>query len=214
MKDELNKIFGDSLEPRLIEEIHKVGIYKRIAAGTKIIEIGSLVRGVPLVLTGAIKVMREDNDGNELLLYYLEDGQACSMSISGCFKTSKSAVRAIAERDTELIIIPIDKIVNWNITYKSWSDFIFNSYDARFNELLQAIDNIAFNNMDQRLVEYLKDKARINNSLFIEQTHKAIAYDLNSSRVVISRLLKKLENEGAIELQRNFIKIINLDFEK
>lgn len=214
MKEDFIEAFGNLFEPALLEEIQEVGVFRSIKAGTRIIEIGSLVRGVPLVISGALKVLREDDNGHELLLYYLEDGQTCSMSISGCFKMSESSVRAISEKDTKLIIIPIDRIFDWNSKYKSWRDFIFNSYDSRLNEILLTIDSIAFNNMDERLINYLKDKSRINNSLFVEQTHKEIADDLNSSRVVISRLLKKLENKGAVELQRNFIKIINLDFEK
>ena len=161
-------------------------------------------------MEGAIKVMREDKDGDELLLYFLERGDTCAMTLSCCLGQTKSEIRAVAERDTKLIMIPIEKMEEWTSKYKSWRDFVFESYHARLNEMLETIDTIAFMNMDQRLMKYLQDKAKINQNEVIAATHQQIAYDLHTSRVVISRLLKKLEIDGRIKLQRNSIEVLEL----
>ena len=174
-------------------------------------DIGSYVKGMPLLVSGAIKVLREDKDGNELLLYYLEKGETCSMTMTCCMGQTKSEIRAIAETDAKLIMIPIQKMELWTSKYKTWRNFVFESYHNRLNEMLHTLDSIAFDNMDERLLAYLKEKARVNEDKTIHSTHQEIAYDLHSSRVVISRLLKKLENLGRIELHRNYIEILHLD---
>ncbi len=133
------------------------------------------------------------------------------MIMNCCLGKTKSEIRAITESETKLILIPIQKMESWTRKYTSWRNFVFQTYNDRMNELLAALDNIAFYNMDERLSQYLIEKARINKNNIIKNTHKEIAYDLHSSRVVISRLLKKLENEGSIELNRNHIKIIKLE---
>ncbi|OIQ19483.1 Crp/Fnr family transcriptional regulator [Lacinutrix sp. MedPE-SW] len=210
MIQELKNSYGSLFEEELINEIIQVGTYKDVPAGFKLMDIGSYVKGMPLLLSGAIKVLREDKDGDELLLYYLEKGDTCSMTMTCCMGQTKSEIRAIAETDATLIMIPIQKMEIWTSKYKSWRNFVFESYHNRLNEMLHTLDSIAFNNMDQRLLDYLKEKARITKSKVIESTHQEIAYDLHSSRVVISRLLKKLENLGNIKLHRNYIEIINL----
>ncbi len=210
MIQELKNSFGNLFENALINEILQVGTYKEVPAGFKLMEIGSYIKGMPLLVSGAIKVLREDKDGNELLLYYLEKGDTCSITMNCCMGHTKSEIRAIAETDTKLIMIPIQKMEQWTSNYKSWRNFVFESYHTRLNEMLHTIDSIAFDNLDERLLHYLKEKVRINNDDFIRNTHKEIAYELHSSRVVISRLLKKLENLGTIELHRNYIKNINL----
>lgn len=210
MIQELREGYGTIFEEALINEILQVGTFKEVPEGFKIMEIGQYVKGMPLLVSGAIKVLREDKDGDELLLYYLEKGDTCSMTLSCCIGASKSEIRAIAETDTKLIMVPIEKMEEWTATYKSWRAFVFQSYHSRLNELLGTLDSIAFNNMDERLVAYLKEKARINEDQTIHNTHQEIAYELHSSRVVISRLLKKLEQIGKIELHRNYIKILEL----
>ncbi|MFZ0488646.1 MAG: Crp/Fnr family transcriptional regulator, partial [Salegentibacter sp.] len=146
----------------------------------------------------------------ELLLYFLERGDTCAMTLSCCLGQTKSEIRAVAERETRLIMIPIDKMEEWTSKYKSWRNFVFESYHSRLSEMLDTIDTIAFMNMDQRLMRYLQDKSKINQDDLLQITHQEIAYDLHTSRVVVSRLLKKLELEGNIKLQRNSIKVINL----
>lgn len=210
MIQELRNSYGGVFEESLLQEIAQVGIFKEFQEGEKIMEIGSYVKGMPLLLSGAIKVLREDKNGDELLLYYLEKGETCSMTMTCCMGQTKSEIRAIAETDTAIIMIPIQKMELWTSTYKTWRNFVFESYHNRLNEMLQTMDSIAFNNMDERLLGYLKEKARINNDNILKNTHQEIADELHSSRVVISRLLKKLENLGSIKLHRNFIQIIKL----
>lgn len=211
MIQELKQNYGHLFEDDLINEIAQVGTYKEVPAGFRLMEIGSYIKGMPLLISGAIKILRDDKEGDELLLYYLEKGDTCSMTMSCCLGQTKSEIRAIAETDTVLIMVPIQKMEMWTSKYKSWRNFVFESYHTRLNEMLHTIDSIAFNNMDQRLLEYLKNKSRINEDNSIRNTHQEIAGELHSSRVVISRLLKKLEKLGKIELHRNYIEIINLD---
>ena len=208
---ELKNNYGHLFEDALINEILEAGTFKEVPEGFKLMEIGSYIRSMPLLVSGAIKVLREDHNGDELLLYYLEKGETCSMTMTCCMGQTKSEIRAIAETDTKLIMIPVQKMDLWSSKYKSWRNFVFESYHNRLNEMLNTVDNIAFHNMDERLLNYLKEKVRINKDNTIHNTHQEIAYELHSSRVVISRLLKKLENRGSIELHRNHIKIINLD---
>jgi len=210
MIQELKAAYGKLFEDELINEIVQVGTFKEVPEGFKLMEIGDYVKGMPLLISGAIKILRDDNDGDELLLYYLEKGDTCSMTMACCMGDSKSEIRAIAEMDTKLIMVPIQKMEEWTAKYKSWRNFVFSSYHLRLNELLITLDSIAFDKMDTRLVGYLKEKARINKSNRIQNTHQEIAYDLHSSRVVISRLLKKLEQMGKIELHRNYIQILDL----
>lgn len=210
MIKELKDTFGTKFEDALISDIAQVGSFKEVPEGYKLIEIGEYIKSMPLLVSGAIKVLREDGDGDELLLYYLEQGETCSMTLTCCMGNSKSEIRAIAETDTKLIMVPIGKMEEWTAKYKSWRNFVFDSYHNRLNELLNTLDSVAFNRMDERLINYLKEKSRIVNSNDIHNTHQEIAYDLHSSRVVISRLLKKLEQMGSIELHRNYIKILNL----
>jgi CRP/FNR family transcriptional regulator len=202
--------YGQIFEKALIEEVLEFGTFKEVNAGETLMEIGDYIKGMPLVLSGAIKVLREDKNGDELLLYYLETGDTCSLTMTCCMGQTKSEIRAIAETDTSLIMIPIRKMEEWTAKYKTWRNFVFDNYHHRLNDMLTTLDSIAFDNMDQRLLNYLKEKARVKSDNTIYNTHQEIAYDLHSSRVVISRLLKKLENLGKIQLHRNHIKIINL----
>ncbi|MBC2838119.1 Crp/Fnr family transcriptional regulator [Robiginitalea sp. SC105] len=206
----LRERYGNQFEEPLLEEIAAVGVVKEVPAGSKLLEIGEYIKGMPLLISGVIKILREDRDGDELLLYYLEQGDTCSMTMSCCMGQARSEIRAVAETDATLIMVPVRKMEEWVAKYPTWRSFVFESYNNRLNKLFQAIDSIAFMNMDERLVNYLREKARIAGEPIIRNTHQEIAYDLHSSRVVISRLLKKLEQMGKIELHRNHIKIIDL----
>lgn len=210
MLDNLKENFSHIFEDALIDEIGQVGVLKEVKEGEKVIEIGDYVRSMPLLISGAIKILREDDDGDELLLYFLERGDTCAMTLTCCLGQTKSEIRAIAELDTTLIMIPIQKMEEWTGKYKSWRNFVFQSYHARLTEMLETIDSIAFYNMDERLVKYLQNKQKITNDSLINSTHQEIAYELHTSRVVVSRLLKKLESMGKIELNRNSIKIVSL----
>lgn len=197
-------------ENDLLEEIREIGVIKNYKADTIIIEIGDYIKSMPLLLKGAIKILREDNDGGELVLYYLENGDTCAMTLSCCMGQTKSKIRAIAENDLELIMLPKEKMTAWLSKYKSWQTYILQSYHFRMEELLEAVDTIAFLKMDERIFKYLKDKAMVTRDDVVYATHHQISQDLHTSRVVVSRLLKKLENEGKIKLSRNSIKILQL----
>ncbi len=211
MVEELKMNYGHLFEDALIQEINQVGTFKEVPEGHKMIEIGDYIKSIPLLISGAIKILREDNDGDELLLYFLEKGDTCAMTLTCCLGQTKSEIRAIAETDTKLIMIPVRKMEEWSAKYKSWRNFVFESYHNRLNEMLETIDSIAFLNMEERLLKYLKEKSRISEDNIIHNTHQQIAYELHTSRVVVSRLLKKLENQDKIELHRNNIEVINLD---
>ena len=210
MQQELQEAYGFLFEKELIDEIAASGSFKSVKAGEVIMEIGSYVTAMPLLLTGAIKILREDDNGDELLLYFIERGDTCAMTLSCCLGRKKSEIRAVAETDTTFVMIPISKMEDWTAKYKSWRNFVFESYHSRLIEMLDTIDTIAFLNMDQRLMRYLRDKAKINGDETIQVTHQQIAYDLHTSRVVVSRLLKKLELDNKISLQRNQIQILDL----
>ena len=205
MIEELKSSYGHLFEDALLQEINNVGVFKEVPEDFKLIDVGQFITSMPLLVHGAIKILREDSDGDELLLYFLEKGDTCAMTLSCCIGHSKSEIRAIAETDAKLIMIPVQKMEEWTTKYKSWRNFVFNSYHGRLMEMLDTIDNIAFLKMDKRLLKYLNDKVKVNKSKIIQSTHLEIAHDLHTSRVVISRLLKTLENKKVIELQRNRI---------
>lgn len=205
MINEIKANYGHLFENQLINEINQVGVFKDVPEGFELIKVGEYVRHMPLLISGAIKVLKDDNDGDELLLYFLEKGDTCAMTLTCCLGQTKSQIKAIAETDAKLIMIPIQKMEEWSAKYKSWRNFVFESYHNRLNEMLNTIDSIAFLKMDERLLNYLNEKARITKDHVVHNTHQEIAYELHTSRVVISRLLKKLENMGKIELHRNYI---------
>ncbi|WP_370225581.1 Crp/Fnr family transcriptional regulator [Mesoflavibacter sp.] len=210
MIEELKQHYGYLFEDELLQEINNVGTYRDIPEGLKLIEIGDYIKTMPLLISGAIKILREDKEGDELILYFIEQGDTCAMTLSCCLGDSKSEIRAIAETDARLIMVPVQKMEEWLGKYKSWRNFVLQSYQNRMTELLEAIDTIAFLKMDERLFKYLKDKAMVNHNDVIHVTHQEIASDLHTSRVVISRLLKALEINGRIELHRNNIKVLDL----
>lgn len=210
MINDLRTNFSHLFEDSLIEEINKVGSLRHVSEGEKLIEIGDYMRSMPLLVSGAIKILREDGEGDELLLYFLEAGDTCAMTLTCCLGQKKSEIRAIAELDTTLIMIPVQKMEEWMGKFRSWRNFVLSSYHTRLMEMLDTIDSIAFLNMDERLVKYLRDKQKIGGEPIINSTHQEIAYELHTSRVVVSRLLKKLETMGKIELNRNSIRIISL----
>ncbi|KAA3646919.1 MAG: Crp/Fnr family transcriptional regulator [Bacteroidetes bacterium] len=207
---EAQDLYQPFFEEALLQEIAQFGLKKSVKEGFALMEIGQKVTHMPLMLSGAIKILQEDKEGNDLLLYFIERGDTCAMTLNCCLGNTKSDIRAIAEIDSELLMIPIHLMDEWMVKYPSWRKFVFESYHIRFKEMLQAIDNIAFSNMDERLTKYLLDLASVRGSDTIKITHQEIAVDLHTSRVVVSRLLKKLENKKAIALNRNSIEIIKL----
>lgn len=210
MQQALKENYGYLFEDELLQEIETVSVLKDVNEGQCLIEIGDSIKFMPLLIHGAIKIMREDEKGDELVLYFLERGDTCAMTLTCCLGDTKSEIRAVAESKTQIIMIPVHKMSEWMGKYKSWQNFILQSYQSRMKELLEAIDTIAFLKMDERLLKYLRDKAMVNHEEQIVTTHQQIAYDLHTSRVVISRLLKKLEKEQKIKMNRNAITVIDL----
>lgn len=208
MKDILKESYGYIFEEALLEEIEKVASFREFKADDYLIEIGDYIKTMPLLLNGAIKILREDENGDELLLYFLERGDTCAMTLTCCMGQSKSRIRAIAETDGALLMIPVEKMEDWLTKYKTWRNFVFDSYNVRLMEMLEAIDTLAFMNLDERLYKYLTDKAKVLGNTEINTTHQEIAYEMHTSRVVISRLLKALELKGTIKLHRNKIEIL------
>lgn len=210
MKEQLQQQYGFLFEQELMADIERTAIYKKVVKGGVIIDIGQSITAMPLLLTGAIKILREDAEGDELLLYFLEKGDTCAMTFSCCLGTSKSEIRAVAESDTELLIIPVAQMDVWMSQYKSWQRFILDSYHTRMMELMETVDTLAFMRMDKRLLKHLQDKAKVTHDDHIQTTHQEIAIDLHTSRVVISRVLKQLEKEGKIKMHRNQIQVLDL----
>lgn len=204
----MTKTYGGIFEEDLIKEILQVSRRVEFEEGDVLIDYNQYIKSMPLLLAGAIKVMREDYDSGELLLYYLERGDTCAMTMTCCLGEKQSEIRAIGEVPGVILMIPVQKISEWIAKYKSWMAFVFDSYNRRFNELLNAVDTIAFMDMNDRLLNYLFEKSKIENSTIVNKTHQEIAKELNTSRVVISRLLKGLEKEGRIQLNRNSIEIL------
>ena len=208
MNQKLFEAYNYIFEEALLDEISNVALYKEFKTDDFLIEIGDYIKSMPLLLNGAIKILREDADGDELLLYFLERGDTCAMTLTCCLGQSKSKIRAVAETDGSLLMIPVEKMEEWLTKYKTWRNFVFESYNIRLNEMLEAIDTLAFMNLDERLYKYLTDKVKVLGDTEIKNTHQQIATDMHTSRVVISRLLKSLELQGKIKLQRNKIEVL------
>lgn len=196
-------------EPELQDEINKVGKIISVKAEDVIMDYGQIIRGIPLVLSGSIKIYRMDEDGKELLLYYVNSNESCAMTFTCCMEQKPSEIKAIAEEDVTMISIPVEYMDKWMMKYTTWKNFIMGTIHDRFNELLKTIDLIAFQKLDERLKHYLEQKAKNSGSKVLNLSHEDIATDLATSRVVISRLLKSLENNGLLLLYRNQIKLLS-----
>lgn len=208
MLDKIQNAYPSYFEEDLLKEMLQFGRSFNFHTNDIIIDVDEEIKGIPLLIEGAIKVMREDFNEGELLLYFLEKGDTCAMTMNCCLGNKKSKIRAVAETNGSLIMLPLNKMDDWMAQYKSWRTFILDSYNNRLDEMLYAIDNLAFTDTTNRLKKYLLDVATINHSNVVNKTHQEIAYELNSSRVVISRLLKVLEKENFLALNRNVITIL------
>lgn len=203
----LEPFFETIFEPALMHELETASQLIHVPKDSEIMDVGSEIKGIPVIVEGTIKIMREDENGNEILLYYVEAGDTCAMTLNCCVNKMKSSVRAIVEEDSKIVLFPLEKMDEWLIKYESWRRFILGSYQARFNEMLSAFDMLAFKKLDERLWGYLVDKVKITGSLELPITHHTVAEELNTSRVVISRLLKQLEQQNKLKLHRNKIEL-------
>lgn len=201
----VHSLFGNVFEAELIEDILKTSEYCNHKRNEILLEVGSQVDFIPLMTAGAIKIMREDNEDKEIFLYYVEAGQTCAASLTCCLNNHRSNILAIVEEDASFMAIPVGVMDEWMVKYKSWRHFILNNYSSRYEELLFVVDLLAFKKMDDRISNYLKDKAAVHNTEIIQSSHQEIAYDLNTSREVVSRILKQMEVAGKIELKRGKI---------
>lgn len=195
-------------EPDLIQEILRLGRKRKVAANKVLIETDSQFDEIPFVLNGLLRVMRVNDNGREIFLYYLEGGETCAMSITCCLEGKKSEIKVVADEDSELWMIPMTYLDRWVQKYPSFRKFVFANYQNRFEEMLQTVDSIAFLKMDERLMKYLLDQKQATGTYIIQKTHEQIAHELNTSRVVVSRLLKQLERQGKIEQSRNRVEIL------
>ena len=208
MENLKDKLIG-FLEPKLIQEIISIGQLLNFKEGVIIMDYGKNIKSMPLILSGTIRVMKRDEENREILLYYLSSNESCAMAYTCCMEAKKSEIKAIAEDNVELIPIPHEKLDEWLIKYPSWKSYIFNSFTQRFNELLKSLESIAFHKLDERLINYLKNKANVYGKTSIHLSHNQIAEEMGTSRVVISRLLKQLENDKKLILYRNEIKLLS-----
>jgi CRP/FNR family transcriptional regulator len=195
-------------EPELVDLLEKNAVERSFRAGDVIMRTGQYIKSTTLVLEGQIKIYRENPDGGEFLMYYLGPGQACAVSMICGIQSQTSEIMAQAEEDTDVLMIPVQLMDDMMNKYKTWYQFVIQTYRSRFDELLSVVDNIAFRNMDERLEFYLKRYAGKSAKKIIELSHQQIADDLNSSREVISRLLKKMEQRNLVKLHRNMIELV------
>lgn len=195
-------------EPELAEEIIRVGRSRSALQGEIIIGYGQPIVYMPIVMQGILKVSTVDEGGRELLMYYLNAADGCAMTFNCCMQEQKSEIQAVAEEDCELWMIPVEYMDKWMSQYPSWKNFVMRTMQNRFYEMLKTLDMVAFSSLDTRLLTYLKEKSANTGKTVINVSHEQIANDLASSRVVISRLLKKLENDGRVLLYRNQIKLL------
>lgn len=202
------KALFPQFEPELMNEIIANGVIKTIPAGEVLMRTGQFIKSTMLILEGNVKVFRENEDGGEFLMYFLQPGEACAISIICAAKTEASRVMAKTTEETTVLMIPLQLLDRWMLDYKSWYHFVLSTYRNRFDELLVLIDQVAFRNMDERLRSYLERHAKVHNSSIISLSHQQIADELNSSREVVSRLLKKMEQRHMVILHRNAVELI------
>lgn len=203
MLEEIIKKNFPFFEAELREAIISDGLLKEVDAGDALIEEDQFIRSFPILISGLIRVTRMEENGNELLLYYLQPGEVCTVSLSCCMDRTKSRVRAIAEEKTTVVVLPVELLDSWMSNFQTWKEFVMFSMRKRFDELLNTLDSIAFLKMDERLERFFLDRYRTSGEKIFTGSHQDIALSLNTSREVISRLLKQMENKGMITLSRN-----------
>ena len=204
----LKKQFGNLFEEGLLNELAEVGTFMEVEENFILMKPGGYIRSVPILLSGSVKILRADSEGREALLYYLGGMDSCAMSLTCCLDRRQSEITAIADEKTKLISVPVEKIDEWISKYPSWKQFVFNTYQRRFDDLLGAIDQIAFHKLDERLITLLNRKSKQCGCSVFNITHEELGQELATSREVISRLLKQLEKLGRVKLSRNKIELL------
>jgi len=194
------------LKPKLVSEISKVSITKEIPKDTEILREGQYVKVIPIVLNGLIKVYTRHKD-KELLLYYIRPEESCVMSFSASLKNEPSKVYAQTEEDTTTLLLPVDKVSEWITQFPNLNSMFFQQYNLRYSELLDTIHHVLFEKMDKRFYEYLKEKVKFRNKNPLKISHRLIANELGTAREVISRVMKKLEQEEKVKQHSNSIEV-------
>lgn len=194
--------------PELISKLTQFSTVRNYKAGEMILDENSLIRAIPIVTRGTLKVMRTEEDGREILLYYIKPGESCIMSFLGGLHDERSKVRAEVEEDAEILFLPVEKVSLFIREYPEWLDYIFRLYHKRFEELLEIVNAIAFKKVDERLLDLLQKKKQVTGSNTLQVTHEQLANELGTARVVVSRLLKQLEERGQLQLGRNRITLM------
>ncbi len=205
---ELDNLIEFKSLPEIKEKLKDYGFLKTFAEGDIILNENAFIKAIPIVTRGNIKVMRTDEDGREILLYYIKPGESCIMSFLGGIHNDTSKVKAVAEEPTEILFIPIDKVTLLIKEYPEWLDYIFRLYHKRFEELLEVVNAVAFTKMDERLLNFIKKKCELTNAHTLYITHEQLANELGTARVVVSRLLKQMEENKLVILGRNKIHLI------
>ena len=198
----------DIFQSDLVKEIENSGNLKHFEAGDTIVNMDSYIKHIPVVISGSMKVIRTEEDGREILLYYLRPGESCIVSILAGMKNETSKIKAIVEEDAEIMLIPADKAKEWVRKYPEWTDFIFNLYQKRFEELLEVVNSVAFQKIDTRLLHLIKQKTQLYQSKAISVTHQQLADELGITREATSRVLKQMEKEHLLILSRNKIELL------
>jgi CRP/FNR family transcriptional regulator len=209
MIESIKKLFP-SFSNSLVEDIETNAKIQDFKVGDIIMRTGQYIKSTVLVISGRIKIYREDENGGEFFMYYLQPGQACAISMICATKNETSQIMAKVVEDVELIMVPLSLMDKWMMQHRSWYEFVIETYRSRFEEVLDVVDNIAFKAMDERLIFYLKKHKEATNSNKLNLSHQEIAIELNTSREVISRLLKKMEQRGLLILQRNQIELLKI----
>ena len=205
---EYSSIFSSVFEPDLLAELETKSMLMKVSGGETIIRTGNPVRAVPLVISGVVKVSLINIEGQEILLYYVRKGETCAMSFTCWMTTQVSSIDGVAEEDSVLLAVPGKVVDEWLLKYPSWKKFVMATILDGFTVVIKSIDDIAFKKMDERLINYLKEKSKATGSTLINLTHQQIGDELGTNRVVVSRLLKKLENDNRLLLYRNQIKLL------
>lgn len=201
-------ILKDIFQSDLVREIEESGNLKHFSAGETIVNMDSYIKHIPVVISGSIKVIRTEEDGREILLYYLTPGESCIVSILSGMKNETSKIKAIVEEDADIMLIPADKAKEWVKKYPDWTEFIFDLYQKRFEELLDVVNSVAFQKIDARLLHLIKQKTQLYNSKEISVTHQQLADELGITREATSRVLKQMEKDQLLVLSRNKIALL------
>lgn len=211
IRKRIKELFPIFSQTELVDEIVEQGQYMELPSRTPILSAGTVIQAIPIIFSGSVKVVREEKTGQSVFLYYIRAGESCALTLSSCLKREASSALASTESDTQLIALPVESVYNFVRRYPSWNDFVIQTFNNRFEELLQLVDDVCFQNMDMRLIKYLNEKCILLKTKELTISHQEIANDLATSREVISRLLKQLEKRGGVKLARGKLIVLKIN---